>query len=396
VDSDRISRVRKALGQAGVDLLVCGMPENVLFLSGYWPLTGDSILLFPVEADPVCIVPSTEEDEAASSLGGIRCVTYQSGTLAAGDPRVAIARILGEEARRLPARAVGIEGSFESMSPPVNAAEPTLTAGMVVAQLRQAFPRSELKDATGTLYELRARKTDQEANRIRIANEIAAFGLAAFQRHVAPGLRGVDLRAEVEREVVVRGSGYRGTRHVRAFAQVSGGPRETALGYRPCEITSTRRLASGDVALLELAVTADGYWSDRTRAFVAGEPTAEMGRLFEVVIRAQDAAIQAVKPGVRAGDVDTAARAVMEEAGLGREFLHVTGHAIGFRYHEPIPVLAPGSQTTLEVGMTFTVEPGVYSGHFGGIRVEDNVLVTPSGAEVLGPVGTFFQRSGAA
>jgi Xaa-Pro dipeptidase len=395
VDSERLSRARKALTEAGFDLLVCRMPENILFLSGYWPLAGVSLLLLPLEAEPVCIVPTTEEEEAAATLGGIRCVTYPNGTLSAGDPQAAVARILAGEAGRAPARRVGVEGSFESMAPPVNAAEPILAVEAGSSQLRQAWPGCELRDATAILYELRARKTELEAGRIRVANEIAALGLAAFARSIRPGVRGVDLLAEVEHEIVVRGSGYKGTRHVRAFAQVSVGARETSLGYRPCEITTTRRLEAGEIALLELAVAADGYWSDRTRPCVAGEPTAEVLRLYNAVIRAQAEAVRAIKPGVRAGDVDAAARTVLESAGLGREFLHVTGHGIGFRYHEPIPLLAPGSTTTLEEGMTFSVEPGVYSARFGGIRIEDDVLVTPRGAEVLGPAAVEFQQAGA-
>ena len=235
------------------------------------------------------------------------------------------------------------------------------------------------------LYALRARKTGAEIERIRIANEIAAMGLAAFESHVKPGVRGVDLLAAVEHEVVVRGTGYRGVRHVRAFAQVSTGPAETAVGYRPCEISTTRRLEPGEIALLELAVTADGYWSDRTRPCAAGEPTAEMVRRFDLIVRAQDAAIHAITPGVRAAEVDEAARAVIPEAGLGRDFVHVTGHGTGFKYHEPIPVIAPHEEATLDVGMVFTVEPGVYSQRFGGIRVEDNVVTLPGGGEVLGP-----------
>ncbi len=370
---------------AGLDLLVCRMPENVLFLSGYWPLAGVSILLFPINAEPVCILPMTEAAEATFGPVSIRSFTYPYGTLAAGDPDASIAKILAEQAGRLRPRRVGIEGSFATLAPPVNAAEPALPTKAGEAQLRDAFAGSPLEDATSMLYDLRARKTGAEIERIRIANEIAAMGLAAFERHVKPGVRGVDLLAAVEHEVVVRGTGYRGVRHVRAFAQVSTGPAETAVAYRPCEISTMRRLEPGEIALLELAVTADGYWSDRTRPCAAGEPEAEMVRRFDLIVRAQDAAIHAIKPGARAAEVDGAARAVIAEAGLGRDFVHVTGHGTGFRYHEPIPVIAPHEEATLEVGMVFTVEPGVYSQRFGGIRVEDNVVTLPGGGEVLGP-----------
>ena len=378
--------------QAGLNLLACRMPENVLLLSGYWPLTGVSILLFPIDADPICILPSTEEQEAAFSLGGMRYITYPDGTLAAGNPEAAITKILTEQAVRLRPLRVGMEGSFATMAPPVNAAEPAFPTKAGEAQLRKAFAASQLEDATGMLYDLRARKTEEEVARIRIANEIASFGLAAFASRVLPGVRGVDLLAEVEHEVTVRGTGYHGTRHVRAFAQVATGPVETAAGYRPCEISTTRRLEAGDIALLELAVTADGYWSDRTRPCVAGEPSTEMIRLLNVVVRAQEAAIHAIRPGIRAGQVDQAARAIIEDAGLGNEFLHVTGHGIGFRYHEPIPIIAPHGEAVLDVGMVFSVEPGVYSNRFGGIRIEDDLLVMPGGAEVLGPTETGLSR----
>ena len=163
------------------------------------------------------------------------------------------------------------------------------------------------------------------------------------------------------------------------------GAGETALGYRPMEISTSRRLAPGEIALLELGVVVDGFWSDRTRPRVAGEATAEQRRLCGLVAQAQEAAVQRIRPGVPAVEVDKAARSVLQNAGLGREFLHITGHGTGFRYHEPFPVIGPLSETILEEGMVFSVEPGIYAASLGGIRLEDDVLVGPGGAEVLGP-----------
>ena len=131
--------------------------------------------------------------------------------------------------------------------------------------------------------------------------------------------------------------------------------------------------------------SADGFWSDRTRVRTAGEPKAREKEIFDLVVSAQEAAISVVKAGASAGEVDEAARSILREAGLGESFVHVTGHSIGFRYHEPIPLVAPGGETILSAGMVHTVESGVYSPDFGGFQVEDDVTLTTTGCEVLGP-----------
>jgi Xaa-Pro dipeptidase len=199
------------------------------------------------------------------------------------------------------------------------------------------------------------------------------------------GVSGIDLVTAVESAIVKKGTGYKGARRVRAFAQVSTGLRACAIAYRPMVVSTNVPLSSGDPALLELAVVADGFWCDRTRVAVAGEATAAQQAALGAVRAAQAAAIDAVKPGVTTGEVDKAARDVIHAAGFtDEEFLHVTGHGLGLRYHEPTPLICPGGDTVIEEGMVHTVEPGVYRADFGGFRIEDNVLVTADGAEVMG------------
>jgi Xaa-Pro dipeptidase len=387
MDLERHARAKAAMARERLDLLVCRLPENVLALSGYWPFIGTSYLLVPAAGLPVCILPSTEEAEASTDLTGVRVEAYPSGVLSSGDPAEHILRMLTEQGRRMKPRRIGLEADFTSLAPAMNAAESLLPGRSGEELVRRAFGDAEYVDATGMLYALRARKTPSEARRLRTVNEIAALGLAAFAKAAVPGARGIDLVAAVESAVLLQGSGHNGARAVRAFAQVAVGPEETARGFRPFEITTGRGLAKGELALLELAVVADGFWSDRTRPRAAGAATAEQQRLCAAVARAQEAAISRIRPGVLAGAVDAAARGVLEEAGLGGEFCHITGHGTGFRYHEPVPVIGPSSATALEEGMVFSIEPGVYSPAFGGLRLEDNVLVTATGAEVLGPYG---------
>jgi Xaa-Pro dipeptidase len=385
MDKDRIARVREAMAEAELDALVCRLPENVLLLSGYWPLSGWSFLLLPRDETAVCVAPHCEEREAKEELWEARCVTYRFGVLNAPNPYDAVAGLLDKAVRGEPYGRVGIEGTFENVAPPWNVAEPAIPAGFTRGLLESVFGCEALVDATDLLHGLRARKTPAEQDKLRRTNTIAQLGMEAFHDEVKPGVSGVELVAHVEHAVMTKGTVQADARRVRAFAQVATGAAETSMGYRPMEIATTRKMAEGDLALLELAVVADGFWCDRTRVAVAGTPADQQREVFEAVVRAQEAAIAAVRSGVRAGEVDEAARSVIREAGYDEGFFHVTGHGLGFRYHEPAPLIAPVSEEVLETGMCHTVEPGVYLPEIGGIRVEDNVVVTENGAEVLGP-----------
>ena len=385
MDKDRIARVRDAMLDAKLDAVVCRLPENVLMLSGYWPLSGWSFLLLPRDDTPLCVAPHCEEREANEELWEARCVTYRFGVLDAPNPYDALANILKEAVRGEAYSRVGIEGAFENVAPPWNVAEPAIPAGITRGLLESVFGCEALVDTTDLIHTLRARKTPAEQDKLSRTNTIAQLGMEAFHDKVKPGVTGVELVAHVERAVMTKGTGQADVKRVRAFAQVATGAAETSMGYRPMEIATTRKMVEGDLALLELAVVADGFWCDRTRVAVAGAPTDQQRKVFEAVVSAQEAAIAAERSGVRAGDVDEAARSVIREAGYEEGFFHVTGHGLGFRYHEPSPLIAPGSEEVLETGMCHTVEPGVYLPEIGGIRVKDDVVVTENGAEVLGP-----------
>jgi Xaa-Pro dipeptidase len=385
MDRERLRRARAAMTARGLDALICRLPENVLLLSGHWSLTGMAFLLFPREGTPLCVVPHCDEREAQKELWNAECVSYLSGILAAGNPYADTARLLKPAVRGKRFKRVGFEGDFEAIAPPWNAAEPVAPAAATRGVLEDVFGTGTLVDATDLFYELRARKTPAEQEKLRRVNEIAAMGLRAFQEAVDVGASGIGLASLVEHVIQLKGTGYKGALRVRAFAQVSGGAAETSRGFRPMEITTTRKLRKRDLALLELAVVADGFWADRTRVCAAGAATPKQQEVFDVVCRAQEAAIRSVRPRVAAGDVDAAARSIIRAAGYDKEFFHVAGHGTGFRYHEPTPLICPDSPVKLAEGMVHTVEPGIYFAGFGGIRVEDNVLVTRTGAEVLGP-----------
>ena len=387
-NSLRRERLREMMARERLDALVCRLPENVLLLTGYWPVCGWVYAVLPFEGQAVCIAPDTEEQEARAELQETTLATYTFGTKELVDQGREIRRCL-ESARGGGAwRRVGFEGSFEAAAPAWSAAESCLPAAPSRRLLEEAFGASSLMDVTGALESERSVKTPYEVAKVRRASRIACFGLQEFSRGVAPGARGVELVAAVESAILVKGTGFEGARRVRAFAQVATGPEETFRGWRPAEVTTNRRLANGEIALLELAVVADGFWCDRTRARVAGRATERQLDVHEVVLRAQEAAIAAARSSVTGAGVDEAARVVIRKAGLDSAFVHITGHGLGYRYHESLPLLAPWSRDSLAAGMVHSVEPGVYLEDFGGIRIEDDILVTDKGGEVLGAFST--------
>jgi Xaa-Pro aminopeptidase len=382
-NEERLNRMRRAMEAEQIDALVLRLPENVLLLSGFWPMIGATTLVFPLHDDPICIVPDCYEQEA-KSLWHAQTIFYGYGVLSAPNPAAAVQKSLTDIAKGKAWKRVGFEGSFETVAPSWNAAEFLVPGFPSRELLAQAFAVSHLIDASELLQTQRLRKTSYEKERLRLASEISCFGLEAFEKLVDVGITGVELAASVEREVMVSGT-KNGAERVRAFAQVATGPDESAFGYRPNEISTLRRMMSGDVALLELGVVVDGYWADRTRVRVAGKPTDKQLEIFNTVRQAQEAACAAIKPGVTGAFVDEAARSVIRDAGYAQYFPHVTGHGLGFRYHESAPILAPKSAVTLEEGNLTSVEPGIYKTPEGGFRIEDDVLVTSDGAEILGP-----------
>jgi Xaa-Pro aminopeptidase len=159
---------------------------------------------------------------------------------------------------------------------------------------------------------------------------------------------------------------------------VQSGPNSALPHVRP----TSRKLAEGDLVLLDFGAAFDGYRADTTRMAVIGQPTDRHKEIHGLVLAAHDAAIAAVRAGTTTGSVDAAARQLIEAAGMGELFFHRVGHGLGLEAHED-PSLDPGSATVLEAGMTFTIEPGIYIPGWGGVRIEDDVVVERAGGRLL-------------
>jgi Xaa-Pro aminopeptidase len=269
--------------------------------------------------------------------------------------------------------------SASRISLPIQAAEQIPIAENFAEQLKDftATPDARRQQSLAGLY---LRKTSSEIQSIRLANQVANIGLQAFQNNLQPGISEAEIAAGVE-SAIYRQIGRDGIFHSRGWAMVQSGPNSAYAGR--FNRSTGRRLQNGDLVLIELATCVNGYWSDLTRTAVVGSVKPELAELLSIVEDAQQSAIDAVAPGMAAADIDAMARDKIAAQGLSSFFTHHTGHHVGFRYHDPGFLIAPGVSAKLESGMVITIEPGAYVPERGGARVEDDVLVTASGHEVL-------------
>ena len=383
-DSKRIEEMRSRMAAEKIDALILRLPENITLLGGYYPLTGLNFLIFPYEEEPVLLVPASEKDEASEGWWN-NLASFELGTITAGDPYEKIEGLLedivaqkGKSWKR-----IGYEGSFEFLAPALLSGEGFYPAEPTRQMLLRVFRNAEMVDCTELLHNERAIKTEDEIAQLQIASKIAEIGLAKFREAVTLGHTEAEIAGLVTAAIMKDGVGTHGPQRVQVFPQVASGPEHTSKAWRPCEITTNRTLEDGDLVVLELGVVADGFWADTTRTCVAGKISARQQEVFDVVHEAQEAARNRVSAGVACSDIDNAARTIIEKAGFGEYFIHVTGHGIGFRYHEPVPVLHPENSEKVKVGMVFSVEPGVYIPGFGGIRIEDIVAIAEEGVFTL-------------
>jgi Xaa-Pro aminopeptidase len=230
--------------------------------------------------------------------------------------------------------------------------------------------------AVGALLdELRMVKDQWEAERIRRAGALTARVFGEVLPLVKPGVRECDLAAELEYRM------KRGGAEGPAFETiVASGPR----GAWPHARASERRLQGGELVIFDLGAILADYAADMTRTLYLGTPTRRARRLYESVASAQQETVQGLRPGLQAGQADAIARDTLKRKGLGEFFTHSTGHGVGLEVHER-PRLGKGDPTPMPAGAVVTVEPGVYVEGYGGVRIEDTVLITPGGPDVLTP-----------
>jgi len=237
---------------------------------------------------------------------------------------------------------------------------------------KAGLPAANTLDVGDLFLNLRARKAPEEIANMQRAIDISEAALQATMDWARPGLTERQIADRLGAEMLERGS------HGHAFLIVLTGPK-TGL---PHGDMADRVWGENEFLLIDFGATYNDYPADITRTFCYGEPTAQMRAMYDAVYGANQAAREFARPGVTCSDLDQAARAVIEAAGLGEYFIHRLGHGLGLSVHE-LPNIVAGSDQVLQPGMVFTIEPGVYIPGIGGVRIEDNVVVTDDGIDVL-------------
>jgi Xaa-Pro dipeptidase len=240
--------------------------------------------------------------------------------------------------------------------------------------LAKAFGGEEkLEPANNLIREMRKIKDQQEIQCIREACNLASIAMQVAFETIKPGVKEKQAAAEIEYAMRKKGSDGTG------FDTIIASGAASAFPHGSC---SDRTIREGDLVVVDLGATYNFYRSDMTRTFTAGKPSEKQRKIYETVKLAHQKAFQTIKPNIPAKEVDAAARQTIEAGGYGEFFVHNLGHGVGLEIHEA-PTLSPDSKDTLAAGNVITDEPGIYLPGYGGVRIEDTVLVTHDGAEKL-------------
>jgi Xaa-Pro aminopeptidase len=385
-DADRQALVQEHLRLAELDALVCGLPANVLLLSGYWPVVGTSLAIVVREGPTVILAPE-DEAELAQRGGSGAIHTYKPApldSLAAlidtqSPPLAALAKKLSLAHKR-----IGYEhgGWYEASS----YAAMHLYRSSMVEMLQRAFDRPQLIDADEHLVALRSSKTPQEIDRLRQACRIAGRAFGEGRQRMQVGMKETEVAELFRAPLSIHGVGRDGVERAGGFTFCMSGP-NSAKASGAFARSQARQLAEQDLVLVHGNSYADGYWTDITRTYCMSQPDEKQRKLYYAIAAAHRAAREVIRPGARAAEVDQAAREVLEQHGLGKAFKHSTGHGVGFSAisHLARPRLHSQSPDILETGMVFNVEPAVYLEKYGGIRHCNMVALTSDGVEQLTP-----------
>jgi Xaa-Pro dipeptidase len=376
----RAEQIQNFLQQNNLRAWITWRPDELLMLSGYFPFWGASLLVCLGGAEPVLFVPQIEPRDHIPA--GLRVMEYPWGDLKCSDPYSVLVSLVSDELAKAGAgpEQVGMNPGSARNSLPIQAGEQIPIPENFSVQFSELARKTDARSQTA-FAALYLRKTPEEVQAIRRANRVANVGLQAFFEKLQPGIAEAEVAAAVE-SAIYRQIGRDEIFHSRGWAMVQSGPNSADAGR--FNRSTARRLENGDLVLIELATCVNGYWSDLTRTAAVGSPKAAFVEILDLARDAQREAINGVRPGVSAEHIDALARDKITAQGFSAFFTHHTGHHVGFRYHDPGFVILPGESAVLSPGMVITIEPGVYVHERGaGARIEDNVLVTESGHEVL-------------
>jgi Xaa-Pro aminopeptidase len=372
-DDGKLDRVRALMADRGLDALVVRAPDNVVYLTNFWGMKGFDAAVFPREGEPTlfCLEPSAEDAARTAWTTDVRLFPGY----VADDPRPPPLRALDlVRGAAGDYESVGLELSLGTQAADRMVGEPTTYPKAWF----DAFPDAE--DATPLLAESRALKSEQELERMRLANEIAAAAMEHVQGVIRPGMSEAQVAAEWQGFVHGEGTGWQGKVELAlGFSLVWSG-----TGIKSFTATTSRSIAEGEPTLFEIWVCADGYWCDHTKNLCVGELAPEYEQLEQTLRAIHDEGVSLATDGAPLADIDRVIRARIAEAGYPGQPSHGVCHGVGARAHEP-PYAHQAGGGDVRAGMVLAIEPGIYWEGGGGLRLEDNWLVTGGAPEKLSP-----------
>lgn len=349
----RVEKLRYILNEEGLDAILITQPKNSLYLSGFGPSAQpDEIAgaLLITEDDSILMTSFIYREQAERKAPGFRLLEVERGD-------EGVAKALSGSLKEVGAKRVGFEAEHLTFA----------------RYQKWASLSAELVATSGLVEGIRAIKDQEEIEAIRKAVALADETYEYLCEYIRPGL--------TEREVAWEAEVYMrqwGAEKIAFDFIMAGGPN----GAMPHATATERALREGEPVVMDIGARVEGYNSDLTRTIYLGEPEARFQDIYALVRRAQEKALEGIRAGIKGREADGLARQVIEEAGYGEYFGHGLGHGVGLAVHEK-PTATKGSEDELQPGMILTVEPGIYIPGWGGVRIEDMVVIREEGVEVL-------------
>jgi len=346
----RIDALKQSVAKQGlVGNFLIFNPYNLAYFTGF---SGATALMVPDQGENVLFVSGVNYEQARAEAKGLTVKLVKRGE-----------NLMEKIAKQAPAKRYAVD---------------VLPIETWRALAKAVGGEEKLEPASSLIFKLRSVKDEGEIELIREACKLASEGMKVASEIIRPGVKEIEVAAEVE--YAMRKKGSNGT----SFDTIIASGPTSAFPHGSC---SSRTIREGELVVVDLGATFNFYRSDMTRTFTAGKPDEKQRKIYETVKHAHQKAFETIKTDTPAAEVDAAARRVIESAGFGDFFVHNLGHGVGLEIHEA-PVLSPDSKDTLTVGNVVTDEPGIYLPGYGGVRIEDTVLVTGADSEKL-TVGTY-------
>ena len=378
IDEAKLTRVRALMKDQDVTALVVRAPDNLVYLTNYWCMKGYDAAVFPREGEPTLIAlePQLADAQRNSWTKDIRLFKSYDES----DPRPPQYRALDLALKVLKERGladkVAVELNMGTQAADRMVGEPTTPTQTYFDAFGEVA--GHVIDSTSLLNEARSIKTAQEIERMRLANELAALAMEYTRDHMRPGMKESEVGGMYESFVHGVGVGYKGkVEMARAFTLVWSGK-----GIATFTATSDRPIQKNEPTLFEIWVCVDGYWTDLTKNVCPGELTPEYHKLLDLLLNVFNEAISYSRDGASFPDLDRLTRARIAEGGYPGQPSHAICHGVGARAHES-PFAHQAGTGTIKKGMVLAIEPGIYWPGGGGLRLEDNFLITNEGNEKL-------------